>query len=283
MTKSYNGRKAVTFYVPDEILESIDNLARSSGLTRSKYLASKLTNFILFNNEPTLCERITNNGMQIFFNEYHEPYMTVENISRYIEISAYTVKNYLRDNSEKYPDFKAVKHQGLDLYSTAALVLLMEFYRKDLMLENIERGVSAIKSGNFDDTKMKVESKMEKWGNLDELDISFIKQESKKKRGKFKTKEYVYTPKVKKSGKIYLIGNVEKGVCKIGFSTCVEQRLKALQTSCPFMLELLSVIPTPQTLDDEADLHNHFDGLRLSGEWFTLTNEILEFFQSANA
>jgi len=56
---------------------------------------------------------------------------------------------------------------------------------------------------------------------------------------------------------------------KIGTSTDVEQRLRALQTANPRKLTLLGVLPGGKNL--EKQLHKHFAHKRTRGEWFELT------------
>lgn len=62
----------------------------------------------------------------------------------------------------------------------------------------------------------------------------------------------------------------EAGVIKIGRSTNPLKRLSALQVSTPAKLVLLGVCDEP-----EADVQRRFQELRVHGEWFQATPELL--------
>lgn len=75
---------------------------------------------------------------------------------------------------------------------------------------------------------------------------------------------------------IYLIGNIEQKICKIGFSEKPEKRLRGIQTGCPYRIKLINkIIGLPA---DEKYLHRKFVSNKLHGEWFDLTDEILNHF-----
>lgn len=62
---------------------------------------------------------------------------------------------------------------------------------------------------------------------------------------------------------------------KIGFSTDVGKRLKAIQTACPLPAKVIKIIPgSDQT---ERYFHHHFAAYRQSGEWFHLDGELAAF------
>lgn len=75
---------------------------------------------------------------------------------------------------------------------------------------------------------------------------------------------------------IYLIGNTQKEVCKIGYSAAPEKRLAQLQTGCPFSLELLAV--QEGSFTEERILHNMLKNEKLEGEWFNLTTTVTDMF-----
>ena len=79
---------------------------------------------------------------------------------------------------------------------------------------------------------------------------------------------------------IYLIVNREEKFCKIGYSIEPKSRLAQLQTGNPYPLELLSVIEGEIQL--EKEIHERFKECRLQGEWFVLTQDILDYFKCAN-
>ena len=82
--------------------------------------------------------------------------------------------------------------------------------------------------------------------------------------------------KRKPQGFVYLIGNKDVGILKIGYTTDVTQRLKALQTSCAFELKIIKT--KKGTFDDERRLHDHHKQYRLKGEWFKWSDYIVDRF-----
>ncbi len=81
---------------------------------------------------------------------------------------------------------------------------------------------------------------------------------------------------------IYFIGDGER--IKIGRSKNPWARLKTLQTSSGNELHLLAVKRAPVTA--EAELHQRFADIRLAGEWFRATSELVTFvsgFQSTGS
>ena len=87
--------------------------------------------------------------------------------------------------------------------------------------------------------------------------------------------------KIKKSkrkdrGSVYFIQEGGRmGPIKIGFSTNVENRLMTLQTANPNPLKLLYSLRGTEA--QEATLHERFKHLRMSGEWFRCSPELLDF------
>lgn len=76
-----------------------------------------------------------------------------------------------------------------------------------------------------------------------------------------------------RQGFVYFISDGEQ--VKIGFTTNIEKRRKALQTSSAFDLALLAAIPGPDCL--EKELHQEFRRYRLRGEWFKFSAPIREY------
>jgi len=64
-------------------------------------------------------------------------------------------------------------------------------------------------------------------------------------------------------------------VVKIGIAANADKRLRELQTANPHRLELLGTITGGRS--KEMELHERFHHLRLSGEWFTASAELLEY------
>lgn len=69
------------------------------------------------------------------------------------------------------------------------------------------------------------------------------------------------------SGIVYLIGTIEDGPVKIGFTAVsVERRLQALQIGYPVRLHVLATIEAD--IIGEKQLHKHLRKFRMMGEWF---------------
>lgn len=75
---------------------------------------------------------------------------------------------------------------------------------------------------------------------------------------------------------IYFIGNGEH--IKIGYSKdfkSLKTRFSALQTSCPFIIEIFSVLPG--SITEEKKFHLKFKEFSTSGEWFVNSETIKDF------
>ena len=79
---------------------------------------------------------------------------------------------------------------------------------------------------------------------------------------------------------IYFIADTNKDVVKIGVSKSPKKRLKQLQTSNSNKLVLLGYIDGEK--EQEKYLHNLFSKHKLSGEWFILNDEIIDYINSVN-
>ena len=78
------------------------------------------------------------------------------------------------------------------------------------------------------------------------------------------------------SGIYFIQGEITKRI-KIGFSKQIDQRIKGLQTS--EHLRLIGVIPNVST-DMESSLHSKFSHLRVLGEWFEGSQELIQYINS---
>lgn len=80
-----------------------------------------------------------------------------------------------------------------------------------------------------------------------------------------------------KNGFVYLIAAEGQGLFKIGYTVGSPlQRLKGLQTGSPHPLRVAGVIPTMAPHVVEQRLHQEFALFRQSGEWFALSQEIVQ-------
>ncbi|MCO5152546.1 MULTISPECIES: GIY-YIG nuclease family protein [unclassified Shinella] len=75
------------------------------------------------------------------------------------------------------------------------------------------------------------------------------------------------------SGFVYAIES--GGRVKIGYSAKPDQRFSKVASDAPFPCELLGY--WPGTVADELDIHAKFNGIRVHGEWFAATAELLAF------
>ncbi len=76
-------------------------------------------------------------------------------------------------------------------------------------------------------------------------------------------------------GFVYFVEAVGLARVKIGFSDDPPARLRQLATGSAVPLKLLA--QTPGTVALEKQLHNRFGHLRIEGEWFHATRELLDF------
>lgn len=82
----------------------------------------------------------------------------------------------------------------------------------------------------------------------------------------------------KENSFIYFIGNVTEGYLKIGFSNTPEERLRAIQTGCPFKINLYYKHEAPISV--ETLLHKRYKNLNSYGEWFHFEGQLKEDFVS---
>lgn len=81
-----------------------------------------------------------------------------------------------------------------------------------------------------------------------------------------------------KPGFVYFVKAKETGYIKIGYTTNLKTRLKAMQTASPFELELVDFLEVRNAIDEEMDAHGFFYNRRLRGEWFDISEEEIEAY-----
>lgn len=118
---------------------------------------------------------------------------------------------------------------------------------------------------DFDD-----EIPINKYKNID----IFRYNKSKKKYKSF------YTALYRTDDNVYLIGNLEEKVVKIGKSDCIRLRLNQIQTYCHFELSVLKT--TTGLLEKEEDLHKRFKKYNIRGEWFRIEGELEDYINEPN-
>jgi hypothetical protein len=74
-------------------------------------------------------------------------------------------------------------------------------------------------------------------------------------------------------GYVYLVGNKDKKIYKIGKSRQPKERYKAIATKLPFPAEIVHVVGSDDTEKAEKILHTYFASKRTHGEWFELPDE----------
>lgn len=77
---------------------------------------------------------------------------------------------------------------------------------------------------------------------------------------------------IKESEYIYVVGNEEQSICKIGYSTNPTNRISGIQTGCPYKLKFLLIIKGNMLMEQE--LHKKYAKQRLNGEWFSYSGPL---------
>jgi len=73
---------------------------------------------------------------------------------------------------------------------------------------------------------------------------------------------------------VYLLSSGDR--YKIGITTNVDRRLKQLRTQQPpFPIDLIHSVSSSEYQEAERDLHERFSEVRVHGEWFALTDELV--------
>jgi len=76
-----------------------------------------------------------------------------------------------------------------------------------------------------------------------------------------------------KESAVYAIGNMDEGYAKIGYTTDIENRLKTIQTSCPFKVRVIKLW-IGLTRKHERFLHREYDRYNTHGEWFEIKGKL---------
>lgn len=71
---------------------------------------------------------------------------------------------------------------------------------------------------------------------------------------------------------VYLIQDTVSKATKIGIAIDVNKRMAGIKTGNPNPLRLLACVAVADARKVERELHTHFSTLRLSGEWFSMSN-----------
>lgn len=79
-------------------------------------------------------------------------------------------------------------------------------------------------------------------------------------------------------GHVYLIQNTKTKNLKIGFSKNPKSRLSTLNLASDVELILLDCFKG--TMNDERNLHEKYDSMRMNSEWFEYSEEIVDHFEN---
>lgn len=101
-------------------------------------------------------------------------------------------------------------------------------------------------------------------------------------RIEFDVKKYISSHRIlKEKGWVYVIGNDEFGLYKIGMTTRTpDERLKEFVPKLPFETTIIATIPTLKPMELEAQLHNKYKDKRTNGEWFELSEGDVMYIRS---
>lgn len=72
---------------------------------------------------------------------------------------------------------------------------------------------------------------------------------------------------------VYIIGNLDYGVCKIGYSKNPHKRIKMIQTGCPYPVSILKYYSGIGKREERL-LHKKYQRYKLQGEWFKIEGGI---------
>lgn len=89
--------------------------------------------------------------------------------------------------------------------------------------------------------------------------------------------KYVQETRPVRTTYVYFITTEQPGFpIKIGVSESHRLRFSTLQIGLPYKVKVLAIVPTEDGIF-ERRLHRKFDHIRLCGEWFEQTPELLSF------
>lgn len=80
---------------------------------------------------------------------------------------------------------------------------------------------------------------------------------------------------------VYFVQSIDGGPVKIGWTTNLKERLSRIQKDLSINLKLLGILNTPSK-HEERRIHKQFKHIRLYGEWFDDTSELLDFIANLN-
>lgn len=74
---------------------------------------------------------------------------------------------------------------------------------------------------------------------------------------------------------VYIMGNRRRHCYKVGRTKQIHNRMKSLQTGCPFKLQLILAIECEDAGKGESLLHTLLKGFHSHGEWFVCDANVI--------
>lgn len=75
---------------------------------------------------------------------------------------------------------------------------------------------------------------------------------------------------------IYFIGNKQENIVKIGYTqNSIQQRFNTIQANSPYKMEVFGIVEGMKNI--EKYIHNKFNFLHIRGEWFRISQELLQW------
>lgn len=152
---------------------------------------------------------------------------------------------------------------------------ISQLYRRFVINALKKQGVYQIENKYISWYKNKIifELYLNRFGTNYQTD--YLRSEEAKRKTQIKYKELIN--KEDNRGFVYVFANFFSGVCKIGFTKNPLNRLKQVQTGCPYKLEIVLVING--SVKVEKALHRKYKKFKTNGEWFLFRGELKESIQ----
>ncbi|EGJ31224.1 MULTISPECIES: GIY-YIG nuclease family protein [Moorena] len=86
------------------------------------------------------------------------------------------------------------------------------------------------------------------------------------------------SPEEENPARLYFILDKGRNAIRIGYTTNPNGNIRGLETKSVKTLELIKIIPGSAKM--ETEFHRKFQHLRISGEWFDATPEVMRYISS---
>lgn len=116
---------------------------------------------------------------------------------------------------------------------------------------------------------------------INNKELKFYRRSLKREDKEIQNKKRAVNIKIiKESEYIYVVGNEEQAICKIGYSTNPTNRISGIQTGCPYKLKFLLIIKGNMLMEQE--LHKKYAKQRLNGEWFSYSGPLKDSIEKVS-